>query len=165
MQKRGLALVVALTAPPSLAWEWPRSTPDAEGLDGRPLEAFDAELSRGDHGYVDSMLVIRHGRIVLERSYHHDYARLFDEKRHGPRGIYNYYDDAWHPYYRRTRLHTMQSVSKSVPSRHGGRALPRAPRSREARHAALEGWPVGGTACGPGRLGQGIREVACRRLL
>ncbi|HET7293449.1 MAG TPA: serine hydrolase [Vicinamibacteria bacterium] len=112
----GLAVALLLAGFPASAWDWPRSTPEAEGLDGRRLEAFDAELRKGDHGYVDSLLVIRHGRIVFEQSYAHDYARLFDAKRHGPRGIYNYYDDAWHPFYRGTRLHTMQSVSKSVTS-------------------------------------------------
>ena len=124
MKSTRLALLLAMASPlayaaDDTAWPtraWPTSTPAAEGLDARPLEAFDQELSRGDHGYVDSMLVIRHGRIVFERSYAHDYARLFDEKRHGPRGIYNYYDDGWHPFYRGTRLHTMQSVSKSVTS-------------------------------------------------
>jgi CubicO group peptidase (beta-lactamase class C family) len=111
-----LAFALVLAAGHARAADWTRSTPAAEGLDARPLEAFDAELKRGDHGFVDSMLVIRHGRIVFERSYTHDYARLFDEKRHGPRGIYNYYDDTWHPYHRPTGLHTMQSVSKSVTS-------------------------------------------------
>jgi CubicO group peptidase (beta-lactamase class C family) len=109
-------LALVLAAAHARAADWPRSTPAAEGLEARALEAFDAELKRGDHGFVDSMLVIRHGRIVFERSYTHDYARLFDEKRHGPRGIYNYYDDTWHPYHRATGLHTMQSVSKSVTS-------------------------------------------------
>ena len=60
------------------------------------------------------MLVVRHGRIAFERSYTHDYDRLFVGK--GAPGIYNYYDPAWHPFYKRTPLHTMQSVSKSVTS-------------------------------------------------
>ncbi len=92
------------------------ATPEAEGLDRPVLEAFDSELAAGKHGYVDSMLVIRHGKVVYEKTYDHskDYARLFDGK--GAPGIYNYYDPGWHPYYKGTRLHTMQSVSKSVTS-------------------------------------------------
>ena len=43
-----------------------------------------------------------------------DYDKLFVGK--GAPGIYNYYDPGWHPYYKRTKLHTMQSVSKSVTS-------------------------------------------------
>jgi CubicO group peptidase (beta-lactamase class C family) len=95
---------------------WPLSTPPDEGLDPDVLESFDDELASGKHGYVDSMLVIRHGKIVWEKSYDHsrDYARLFAGK--GAPGIYNYYDPSWHPYYRGSALHTMQSVSKSVTS-------------------------------------------------
>ena len=32
------------------------------------------------------------------------------------RGRYNYFDSDWHPYYRGTDLHTMQSISKTVTS-------------------------------------------------
>jgi CubicO group peptidase (beta-lactamase class C family) len=95
---------------------WPESMPAAEGMDAAVLSAFDRELAAGKNGYVDSMLVIRHGRIVYEKTYDHsaDYARLFAGK--GAPGIYNYYDPGWHPYYKGTKLHTMQSVSKSVTS-------------------------------------------------
>jgi CubicO group peptidase (beta-lactamase class C family) len=95
---------------------WPESTPRAEGLDPAPLEAFDRDLASGKYGYVDSMLVIRRGKVVYEKTYDHaaDYARLFSGK--GAPGVYNYYDPGWHPYYKGTKLHTMQSVSKSVTS-------------------------------------------------
>ena len=80
------------------------------------LSSPDAELASGRHGYVDSMLVIRHGKVVFEKTYDRsaDYTRLFAGK--GAPGIYNYYDPGWHPYYKGTKLHTMQSVSKSVTS-------------------------------------------------
>lgn len=112
------ALLGFLLASPT-AWPtkaWPESTPPAEGLDPAPLDALDRELAAGKYGYVDSMLVIRRGRIVYEKTYDHakDYARLFEGK--GEPGIYNYYDPGWHPYYKQTKLHTMQSVSKSVTS-------------------------------------------------
>lgn len=95
---------------------WAESTPEKEGLDPAPLDAFDRELASGAHGFVDSMLVIRRGRVVYEKTYDwtRDYARLFAGK--GKPGIYNYYDPDWHPFYKQTRLHTMQSVSKSVTS-------------------------------------------------
>lgn len=114
-----LALVLGAPDPAAVPWPtkgWTESTPRAEGLDAAPLEALDRELAAGKNGFVDSMLVIRHGRVVYEKTYDHsgDYARLFAGK--GAPGIYNYYDPGWHPYYRGTRLHTMQSVSKSVTS-------------------------------------------------
>ncbi len=114
-----LGFHLAATPPAKASWPtktWPESTPEAEGLNRAALESLDAELASGKQGYVDSMLVIRHGRVVYEKSYDNaaDYRRLFAGK--GDPGIYNYYDPGWHPYYRRTRLHTMQSISKSVTS-------------------------------------------------
>ena len=106
-------------APAPAIWPtkaWLESTPQAQGMESAPLEAFDRELAAGTFGYVDSVLVIRNGRVVYEKTYDHakDYERLFAGK--GAPGIYNYYDPGWHPYYKGTKLHTMQSVSKSVTS-------------------------------------------------
>jgi len=94
--------------------DWPGASPEALGLDATALEALDKDLAAGKYGYIDSLLVIRHGRIGYERHYGHDYDSLFAGK--GPAGLYNYYDPAWHPFYQRTPLHTLQSVSKSVTS-------------------------------------------------
>jgi CubicO group peptidase (beta-lactamase class C family) len=108
------------------AWptrEWATASPEALGFRAGDLESLDREFAAGTHGYVDSMLVVRHGRIAIERSYSHDYDRLFVGK--GAPGIYNYYDPSWHPFYKRSRLHTMQSVSKSVTSALIGIAIAR----------------------------------------
>jgi CubicO group peptidase (beta-lactamase class C family) len=118
--KIGTLVCIALLSAAAALAEWPThgwasSTPSAEQIDGAVLEAFHQELSSGKHGYVDGMLVIRNGRIVFEKSYRHDYDRLFQGK-DPKRGPYNYYDPDWHPYYRKGPLHTMQSVSKSVTS-------------------------------------------------
>lgn len=130
-----LGLILATLQTPStaaaaernpLVWPttaWPESTPEAQGIDRKTLEGFDRELKAGAQGYVDSMLVVRHGQVVFEREYVHDYDRLFAGR--GAPGLYNYYDPAWHPYWKRSRLHTMQSVSKSVTSALIGIALRR----------------------------------------
>jgi CubicO group peptidase (beta-lactamase class C family) len=108
-----LGLLAAAPAPwPTKAW--PETTPEAQGLDRAALDALDREFAAGKHGYVDGMLVIRRGSVVYEKAYKWDYDRLFVGK--GAPGIYNYYDPSWHPYYRRTALHNLQSVSKSVTS-------------------------------------------------
>src|SRR5262252_2371320 len=75
--------------------DWPTrgrsiSTPEAMGFDRLALEAFDREIDRGAHGYIDGMLVVRHGRIAFERSYGHDYDALAIGK--GAPGLYNYFD-------------------------------------------------------------------------
>ena len=80
-----LPLLLALAATrlptpsPAPTRGWPESTPRAEGLEPAPIEAFDADLASGKYGYVDSMLVIRRGKVVYEKAYDHsaDYARLF----------------------------------------------------------------------------------------
>ena len=105
-------------APPATPWptkEWTMSTPDAEGFDAAAVNALDAEFAAGTHGQVTSMLVIRHGKVVVDKTYRHDFDTLFDG-RDPTRGPYNYFDPDWHPYYQHGHLHTMQSVSKSVTS-------------------------------------------------
>ena len=42
---------------------WPSSTPSTLGLDPKVIAAFDADIAAGKYGYVDSMLVIRHGQV------------------------------------------------------------------------------------------------------
>ena len=116
----------AAVEPVTSAWPtkaWPESTPEAQGLDSAALLAFDRELAAGQHGYVDGMLVVRRGHVVFEKTYRHDYDALFAGK--GAPGLYNYYDPHWHPYWKGTELHTMQSVSKSVTSALVGIALRR----------------------------------------
>jgi CubicO group peptidase (beta-lactamase class C family) len=61
-------------APDSIGDGWTPSTPAAEGVDAASLQAaFDA-IRADRYGDVDSMLVIRHGRLVAE-GYFRGYAR------------------------------------------------------------------------------------------
>lgn len=124
-----LTLVAAMSAhaaEPALAWpgeDWAVSTPEREGMDARALAAFDADIRDGRFGYVDSMLVIRHGRIVAEHSYPRDYAAINAPLMKGEPGQWNYHDANWHPYYRGTALHTLQSTTKSFASALAGIAI------------------------------------------
>ncbi len=93
-------------------------------MDPEALARFDADIVSGKYGYVDSMLVIRHGWIVFDRAYKHDYDAIYAQpareisalNAHDPTGPYNYFNPFWHPYYRRGELHTLQSVTKTVAS-------------------------------------------------
>jgi len=131
MKTRALNALIALLAggaaalgsPVEHGGDWPTSTPEEQGMDGRLLEGLDREFAEGRHGLVDGMLVIRNAHVVFEASYRHDYARRFEGR--GPGGMYNYYDPEWHPYYKGTDLHTLQSVSKSVTSALVGIAIAR----------------------------------------
>jgi hypothetical protein len=102
---------------------WPRETPGAVGLDAGVLDAFDRDIAAGKYLLIDSFQVFRCGKEVFERRYAHDYAAIYGREAHtrGPlnarlTGRYNYFDPAWHPYFKGTSLHSMQSVSKTVTS-------------------------------------------------
>ena len=106
-----------------VAASWPVAEPAAVGLDAAKLKALDADLAAGKYGLVDSVLVIRCGKNAFERKYAHDYAKIYGElaKKEGPlnhdvSGPYNYYSAEFHPYYKHSDLHTVQSVSKTVTS-------------------------------------------------
>jgi CubicO group peptidase (beta-lactamase class C family) len=114
------------------AKEWPVSAPSAVGLDAAALEALDADLASGKYGLIDSMLVIRCGRQAFERSYAHDYDKIYGERarktgplNHDLHGPYNYFSTQFHPYYKHSDLHTMQSVSKTFTSITMGVAMQR----------------------------------------
>ena len=112
--------------------EWPKGTPASVGLDENVLASFDADLASGKYMLIDSFDVFRCGKEVFERKYVHDYAQIYgkEAKIKGPlnarlTGPYNYFDPDWHPYYHRTDMHTMQSVSKTVTSAILGVAITR----------------------------------------
>ena len=62
-----IAIVTQSQALPARAW--PTAKPEAVGLDGAALSAFDADLAAGKYGLTDSFLVIRCGKEAIERTY------------------------------------------------------------------------------------------------
>jgi hypothetical protein len=91
--------------------DWPKAAPAAVGLDAGKLAAFDADLASGPYGLVDSLLVIRCGKQAFQRSYAHDYGKIYGDhaKTAGPlnhdvSGEYNYFSPEFHPYYRGSDL-------------------------------------------------------------
>jgi len=52
---------------------WPSATPNDVGLDLKVLNELDADITAGKYGNIDSMLIIRHGKIAIDRAYKHDY--------------------------------------------------------------------------------------------
>jgi CubicO group peptidase (beta-lactamase class C family) len=80
-------------------WTWPRSTPEEQGLDPAKLQEL-VDLIRAGEEYprLHCLLVIRHGKLVLEEYFN------------------------WQP----ERLHTLQSVSKSFTSALVGIAIKQA---------------------------------------
>lgn len=113
--------------------QWPTASPSALGLNASVLDSLDAEINAGAYGYIDQMLVIRHGTVAFNRSYSHDYAKLYGDSAatrgslnmHDLTSPFNYYNTWWHPFYRRGDLHSLQSVTKTVTSAVIGAAIAR----------------------------------------
>ena len=94
---------------------WATSTPTAEGLDAAVIEAIHTDITNGKYGLIDEFLLIRHGKVVASHHYKQNYdsiAAQYDTTNH----MFNYDHPDWHPYYQRSNLHSLQSVTKSVTS-------------------------------------------------
>ena len=104
--------------------KWPVASAASLGLNPAVLDSIDAEIASGRYGYVDRMLVIRHGKVAFDKSYTNDYVKAYGDSAkvpnalnaHDVTGPFNYFNTWWHPYYRRGDLHTLQSVTKTVAS-------------------------------------------------
>ncbi len=123
-------LPVDSTEATPFAWpaaEWPRSTPEAEGIDPAAIAALIADINAGRYGFIDHFLLIRNGRVIADHRLDHSaaYARLLTEQADTAPHPYNYDHPSWHPYYQGTDLHSLQSVTKSVLSVAFGIAIDR----------------------------------------
>jgi len=98
--------------------EWPISTPEAEGVDAAAIEALVRDIDAGRYGLIDQFLLIRNGHVIADHRWDHGerYAELLTQQPDTALHQYNYDHPAWHPYYRDSDLHSLQSVTKSVLS-------------------------------------------------
>ena len=97
---------------------WPVSTPQAEGVDAAAIEALVRDIDAGRYGLIDHFLLIRNGYVIADHRWDHGerYAELLTQQPDTVLHQYNYDHPDWHPYYRDTDLHSLQSVTKSVMS-------------------------------------------------
>ncbi|NNE70881.1 MAG: serine hydrolase, partial [Rhodothermales bacterium] len=124
MRQLGLILLLAI-ASPAAAQPWPDSTPEAEGLDPAALEQLDRRIRQGDFGFVNRVVVVRNGRLVVNANYPQDFEEI-SAGRTSAIGCgygcedpswdhqFNYLHPDWHPYHQGRNVHSLQSVSKSV---------------------------------------------------
>jgi CubicO group peptidase (beta-lactamase class C family) len=104
--------------------EWPIVTPASQKVSGDSLRTFDDDIASGKYGYIDRMIVTRNGKLVYQKSYQHDYDKIYGEEAKtksglnqlDPGGPYNYYNEWWHPFYHGSELHSLQSVTKTITS-------------------------------------------------
>jgi len=66
-------LASALDAQPA-PFRWPRATAAQVGLNPAVFDSIDAEISSGQYGNIDRMVVIRRGKLVIDKTYARDYA-------------------------------------------------------------------------------------------
>lgn len=107
---------------------WKISTFENEGLNSAPFDDLLNEIENGVYGNVDQLLLIKNGKLVFDQSFENDYEKISKGKS-GALGCgfstcndstifgdYNYYHPNWHPYYQNQKIHTLQSVTKSIAS-------------------------------------------------
>jgi CubicO group peptidase (beta-lactamase class C family) len=130
------SILVVIAASGQNQWPtqgWPTSTPKMVDLNADSLIFLDNELASGRYGHVDGMLITRHGKIAYEKSYPHDYAEIYKQEAReksglnfaDPTGPYNYFNAWWHPFFHGSKLHTLQSVTKTITSIIIGAAIAR----------------------------------------
>ncbi|UCF20344.1 MAG: serine hydrolase [Gemmatimonadota bacterium] len=111
---------------------WQTSTPQAQGLADSALVELHHAVEAGDYGYVDRLVVVRNGYLVMSERYEHDYRQI-SQGRDTAAHQYNYHHPDWHPFYMGRAVHTLQSVTKSITSALIGIAI---------QQGALEGTDV-----------------------
>lgn len=107
---------------------WAVSSPADQGLDPAPLDSLDQAIRSGIHGNIDRMVVVKNGYLVVDHRYRTDYQEISRGKT-GPLGCgadactdasqlhaFNYLHPDFHPWYQGRRVHSLQSVTKSVTS-------------------------------------------------
>ena len=132
----GLALAAVAEESTWPAVDWPRASPASVGLSETAFDDLDQRIRNGDFGYVDRLVVVRDGQLVVDARYDNDYKTISS----GARSYigcgygcadpswdhqYNYLHPDWHPYFQGRDVHTLQSVTKSVSATLIGIAIER----------------------------------------
>jgi hypothetical protein len=105
---------------------WDTTRPEVQGLDPVPLRELHEAIAAGTYGYVDRLVVVKDGRLVVSERYPQDY-RAISRGQRSPIGCgwetcadsnelhdFNYLHPDFHPWYRGRDVHTLQSVTKSI---------------------------------------------------
>lgn len=117
---------------------WPVSDPGSEGLNAKPLADLETAIEEGVYAYIDRLLIVRNGKIVVDSEFVHDYDSISVghastlgcgadtcETAAEESSAYNYLHPSTHPYYQGRDVHSLQSITKSVASTLIGVALSR----------------------------------------
>ena len=59
---------------------WLITQPAAVSLSEAPLNAIHQDIQNERYGYIDAFLVARHGKLVFEQYYEHDYPSIYRQE-------------------------------------------------------------------------------------
>ncbi|WP_117885443.1 serine hydrolase domain-containing protein [Aureibaculum luteum] len=79
------------------------------------IDSIHSEINDGYYGLIDRFMVIQNDELLADFKYKQDNKTIvqkYDTTNHQ----YNFNSTDWHPYYKQTELHTLQSVTKSITS-------------------------------------------------
>lgn len=79
------------------------------------IDSINSEIINGDYGLIDRFMVIQNDTLLADFKYVQDYETIV-QKYDTTNRQYNFNSTDWHPYYKQTELHTLQSVTKSITS-------------------------------------------------
>lgn len=88
------------------------------------IDAIHTEITAGNYGLIDRFMVIQNDEVLADFKYKQDYVAI--AQNYGVSNDQEQYDfnnTDWHPYYKDSELHTLQSVTKSITSILVGMAL------------------------------------------
>ncbi len=108
------------------SFSWPSGTMEEAQFATTGVDTLETKITAGKYGYIDQMLILKKGRVIYNKSFENDYQEI-SRGQSGILGcgyqscqdsneinIYNYYHPSYHPYYQGSRLHSLQSVTKSI---------------------------------------------------
>ncbi len=122
-----LIAIVACSSEPSNTWpaeNWPNAAPSLRDKNQILIEELRELLGSGAYGNIDRFLLIHDGKLLIDLAFHHDYKKV-NEGLEATDDPYSYFNPNWHPFYRGTSLHTVQSTTKSVTAAAIGVAIHR----------------------------------------
>ncbi|MCK0157650.1 beta-lactamase family protein [Cellulophaga sp. F20128] len=79
------------------------------------IDSINSEINNGDYGLIDRFMIIQNDEVLADYKYEQDYETIvqkYDTTNHQ----FNFNNTDWHPYYKKSELHTLQSVTKSITS-------------------------------------------------
>ncbi|REE24863.1 CubicO group peptidase (beta-lactamase class C family) [Winogradskyella pacifica] len=79
------------------------------------IDSIHSDINNGYYGLIDRFMVIKNDELLADFKYGQDYESIF-KKYDTTNHQYNFNSTDWHPYYKETELHTLQSVTKSITS-------------------------------------------------